>query len=76
MKVKVVDENGTEWPAKPVYECGATRWQWSNILPNVPSKNEQHIELLVPRALGMDHTFTLTFAIQMGRTLTRTSRQL
>ena len=64
MKVKVVDENGTEWPAKPVYECGATyRWQWSNMyLPNVPSKNEQHIELLVPRALGMDHTFTLTFA--------------
>ena len=32
------------------------------------SKNEQHIELLVPRALGMDHTFTLTFAPE-GRTL-------
>lgn len=62
--VKVVDENGIEWPAHPVFECGATiRWQNSaSYLPELESKNEQAIEMLAPRALGKDHTFKLYFA--------------
>ena len=62
--VKVVDENGIEWPAHPVFECGATiRWQNSaSYLPELDSKNEQAIEMLAPRALGKDHTFKLYFA--------------
>lgn len=62
--VKVVDENGIEWPAHPVFECGATiRWQNSaSYLPEKESKNEQAIEMLAPRALGKDHTFKLYFA--------------
>lgn len=64
-KVKVVDENGVEWPVTPVYECGATiRWQNSAaFLPEDKSSNEQTIELLPPRHLGIDHTFSLYFAV-------------
>lgn len=64
-KVKVVDENGIEWPISPVYECGATvRWQSSaNYLPEDASKNEQSIELLPPRHIGADKTYRLYFAV-------------
>lgn len=62
--VKAVDENGITWPMLPVFECGATiRWQSSAYyLPEKESKNEQHIELLLPRRLGVTRTFTLYFA--------------
>ena len=62
--VRAIDENGVVWPMLPVFECGATiRWQSSAYyLPEKESKNEQHIELLLPRRLGVDHTFTLQFA--------------
>ncbi len=46
-----VDENGTEWPISQYTVRATYEWQWSNMyLPNVPSKVEQRIELLVPRA--------------------------
>lgn len=62
--VKAVDENGITWPMLPVFECGATiRWQSSAYyLPEKESKNEQHIELLLPRRLGVTRTFRLYFA--------------
>ena len=62
--VKAVDENGVEWPMLPVFECGATiRWQNSSYyLPEKTSRNEQHIELLLPRRLGVPRTFKLYFA--------------
>lgn len=62
--VKAVDENGVTWPMLPVFECGATiRWQNSSTyLPEKESKNEQHIELLLPRRLGVPRTFKLYFA--------------
>ena len=51
--VKVVDENGIEWPVAPVKECGATiRWQRSSsFMKDRDSKNEQRIEFLAPRLL-------------------------
>lgn len=62
--VKAIDEEGVEWPTHPVYECGASvRWQDSApYLAELPSKNEQNIELLIPRNLGKNHTFKLYFA--------------
>lgn len=64
-KVKVVDENGVEWPVAPVFECGATvRWQSSALyLPEDASNNEQSIELLPPRHIGADRTYKLYFAV-------------
>lgn len=55
--VKVVDENGIEWPVAPVKECGATiRWQRSSsFMKDRDSKNEQRIEFLAPRLLGTTH---------------------
>ena len=63
--VRAVDENGVVWPMLPVFECGATiRWQnSSSYLPEKASKNEQHIELLIPRRLGVTRDFRLEFAI-------------
>ncbi len=63
--VKVVDENGVEWPVVPVYECGATiRWQRSSsFMADDASKNEQHIEFLAPRCLGTTHTYKMYFAV-------------
>ena len=62
--LKAVDENGVVWPLLPVYECGATfRWQNSAMyLPVDESLNEQHIELLIPRRLGVDRTFSFYIA--------------
>lgn len=63
--VKVVDENGIEWPVAPVKECGATiRWQRSSsFMKDRDSKNEQRIEFLAPRLLGTTHTYTMYFAV-------------
>lgn len=63
-QVRAIDENGVVWPMLPVFECGATiRWQNSSTyLPEKPSKNEQHIELMLPRRLGVPHEFVLQFA--------------
>ena len=62
--LKAVDENGVVWPLLPVYECGATfRWQNSAMyLPEDEAVNEQHIELLIPRRLGVTRTFTFYIA--------------
>ena len=62
--LKAVDENGVVWPLLPVYECGATfRWQNSAMyLPEDEALNEQHIELLIPRRLGVTRTFTFYIA--------------
>lgn len=63
--VKVVDENGIEWPVTPVKECGATvRWQRSSsFMKDKESKNEQKIEFLAPRCLGTTHTYKMYFAV-------------
>ncbi len=63
-KLRAVDENGVVWPLLPVYECGATfRWQNSAMyLPEDEAANEQHIELLIPRRLGVTRTFTFYIA--------------
>lgn len=63
--VKVIDENGIEWPVTPVKECGATvRWQRSSsFMKDKESKNEQKIEFLAPRCLGTTHTYKMYFAV-------------
>ncbi len=60
-KVKVVDENGTEWPAT-VYE--RVEQLMMAVEQHVPSKYQRtnSTSFLVPRALGMDHTFTLNIS--------------
>ncbi len=63
--VKVVDENGIEWPVRPVEECGATiRWQNSSaFLEDRPEENSQQIELLPPRKIGSSKTYKVYFAV-------------
>ncbi len=68
--IRIVDENGVYWPIIPAYECGAgIRWQTqSAYVADNPEKNRQHIELMPPRTLGHDRTYTLSFSVDGGKT--------